>query len=486
MKKLNALFAGVILAMALLAQNVEGQSIPSPFDYVPGWHNWKPGYGEPAPGEGNHDYPEFKDNGAILIPDTSLSKSRTGDEFHTNFNILFLADTTTSNPSGLTPAEIRSVYNLPSTGGSGIIAIVDAYHYPTSLKDFNVFANEFGLPVETSTNATASTNTVFQVVYANGKQPTADGGWSQEAALDIEWAHAMAPKAKIVLVEAASSSLADLFQAIKAASQISGVKEISLSWGTSEFRTQTTYDSYFQAATTTTSSSTNNGPGNSGPGGFGPGNNGPAGFGPGSFNTKGVVANSAATTTSSTSTIVYFAASGDTGGTVIYPGSSPYVVSAGGTTLNYNTSGAFVSETGWSGSGGGKSAYEAIPSYQSSISALKTKLGNYRGIPDWSFNANPYSGVSVYDSTSYNGVSGWMVFGGTSVSSPALAGIANLAATTRGSFSADSATELALIYKNLGTANFRDITSGTAGSYSCATGWDFVTGVGSTLGLTGK
>ena len=321
MKKLNALFAGVILAMALLAQNVEGQSAPSAFDYVPGWHNWKPGYGEPAPGEGNHDYPQFKDNGAILIPDTSLSKSRTGDEFHTNFNILFLADTTTTSPSGLTPADIRSVYNLPSTGGSGIIAIVDAYHYPTALKDFNVFANEFGLPVETSTNATASSNTVFQVVYASGRQPTTDGGWSQEAALDIEWAHAMAPKAKIVLVEAASSSLADMFQAVKVASQISGVKEISLSWGTSEFRTQTNYDSYFKPATTT-SSSTNNGFGRFGP----------SGFGPGSFNARGAVANNAASTTSSTSTIVYFAASGDTGGTVIYPGSSPYVVSAGGTT----------------------------------------------------------------------------------------------------------------------------------------------------------
>src|SRR5678815_513476 len=76
--------------------------------------------------------------------------------------------------------------------------------------------------------------------------------------------------------------------------------------------------------------------------------------------------------------IVYFASSGDTGGKTIYPGVSPNVVSAGGTRLNRNASGAFLSETGWSGSGGGSSAYEPRPPFQNSIAAI----GNKRGVPD--------------------------------------------------------------------------------------------------------
>src|SRR5205823_6185722 len=118
--------------------------------------------------------------------------------------------------------------SFTGAGGSGVIAIVDAYDYPTALNDFNVFSRQFGLPVETSSSATASTNQVFQVVYASGRKPRTNGGWAQEAALDIEWAHAMAPNAKIVLVEAASNSFANLFNAVDVASSIAGVKEVSM------------------------------------------------------------------------------------------------------------------------------------------------------------------------------------------------------------------------------------------------------------------
>jgi len=89
---------------------------------------------------------------------------------------------------------------------SGVIAIVDAYHFATALNDFNVFSQQFGLPVETLLKATNAGNKVFEVVYANGGTPQINGGWNVEEALDIEWAHAMAPCAKIVLVEAASSN----------------------------------------------------------------------------------------------------------------------------------------------------------------------------------------------------------------------------------------------------------------------------------------
>jgi subtilase family serine protease len=154
------------------------------------------------------------------------------------------------------------------------------------------------------------------------------------------------------------------------------------------------------------------------------------------------------------------------------------VVSCGGTTLHRDPAGNFSTETGWSGSGGGTSQYEARPAFQAGI----PQVGGRRGVPDVSFDADPSSGVSVFDSTTCQGVSGWMVFGGTSVSTPSWAGIIDLA----GRGSASSAYELALMYANLGTSAFRDITSGTAGTYNAATGWDFVTGLGSNQGLGGK
>ena len=182
--------------------------------------------------------------------------------------------------------------------------------------------------------------------------------------------------------------------------------------------------------------------------------------------------------------VVYFAASGDSGGKVIYPSASPNVVSAGGTTINRDASGNFTTETAWSGSGGGKSKYERRPSYQSGVSNI---VGTQRGTPDFSFDADPYTGVSVYDSTPCQGMSGWMVFGGTSVSAPAVAGIINLAASTKpGDFAANSSAELTRIYGSLGTDNVRDITAGKAGKFRATSGWDFVTGVGSNLGLGGK
>jgi kumamolisin len=364
------------------------------------------------------------------VPNSSLENAwDVGARFHTN-HLLFSDRPEASvgkSPTGETPQSLRSVYLLPSSGGVGTIAIVDAYHYATALNDFNVFAHQFGLAQETSTNVTAGTNQVFQVVYANGVKPSVDAGWNQEEALDIEWAHAMAPKAKIVLVEAASSSLTDLYNAVLTAGSLYDVREVSMSWGGSEFSSEQYYDGYF---------------------------------------TK--------------SGVVYFAASGDVGGRVIYPGTSPNVVSAGATTINRNSSGAFVSETAWSDGGGGPSRYEARPSYQAAIATI---VGRYRGTPDFSFDANPNSGVSVYDSTPESGYSGWMVFGGTSVASPSLAGIVNLALSNK----ANTSAELSLIYSNLGhSSDFRDIVSGTSGSYRAGPGWDFATGVGSNQGLLGK
>lgn len=371
--------------------------------------------------------------GSVIVPASSRERPEdVGRRAHTNHLILWQPQLGGTVPTGLTPAVIRDAYNLPAPTGPGagadVIAIVDAFDYPTAVADFNAFSETFGLPQETGTRA------VLQVVYANGKRPSYNSGWSQEEALDIEWAHAMAPDAKIVLVEAASNSFSDLLYAVDVAgSEISGAREISMSWGGSEFRGETVYDSYFTAAG-----------------------------------------------------IVYFASSGDSGGKTIWPGVSPNVVCAGGTTLNVDSNGDFVSETAWSGSGGGPSKYEPRPAYQDAIQSI---VGRHRGAPDFSFDANPNTGVSVY----WQG--GWYVFGGTSVSSPSLSGIVNLAAASGAGFAASTDDELTNgIYANLANSSsspdsgsdFRDITSGSAARYRCGVGWDFVTGVGSNWGLNGK
>jgi len=355
----------------------------------------------------------------IHVPDSSIEQpGDRGVRAHTNHVVALRggAAPNSASPTGKTPANIRAAYNLPTSGGAGIIAIIDAFDYPTATNDFNVFSNQFGLPLEPGDGS------VFQVVYPKGR-PRSNCGWTQESALDIEWAHAMAPGAKIVLVLAKSNSFSDLFSAVNYAESLPGVVQISMSWGGSEFSGETTYDSTFNG------------------------------------------------------NLTYFAASGDTGGKTIYPGVSPKVVAAGGTTLVMNGD-TVVSETGWSGSGGGPSKYESRPAFQDAISAI---VGSARGVPDFSFDADPQTGVSVYDSTSCQGFVNWMVFGGTSVSSPSLAGIVNLAQSNKGPF------ELSFIYGNLGNSNdFNDIVGGSAGSFTAVKGWDFVTGIGSSKGLVGK
>jgi kumamolisin len=364
---------------------------------------------------------------AVIIPATSIELPEdVGMRAHTNHLIRYAGKPGgNTSPSGETPQSLRSVYNLPATGGSNVIAIVDAFDYPTAENDLNVFSTQFGLPPCTTANG------CFKKVYASGTKPRTNCGWAQEAALDIEWAHALAPNAKIVLVEAATNSFANLFAGVDVATNeiiaAGGMGEVSMSWGGSEFSSEANNDFHFQH-----------------------------------------------------SGIVYFASSGDTGGATIYPSVSPYVVSAGGTSVNRDQLGNFVSETGWSGSGGGPSKYELKPGYQAGVANTDP---TQRSAPDFSLDADPNTGVSVYDSTSCQGLSGWLVFGGTSVSSPSLAGIVNLA----GHFYSDSVTELGVIYSNYtNPLDFRDILSGTAGSFSAGPGYDFVTGVGSNRGLNGK
>jgi kumamolisin len=390
--------------------------------------------------------------GHAVTPESSIEEpDHIGLRAHTNFKMFFpnagaMATAQPARPaspelgppySGYffeTPASLGCVYKLvlppvagcnPNTvtanpaGGARAIAIVDAYHYPTARSDLAVFSAQFGLPAPTSAN--------FQIVYANGRQPPVNRDWNIEEALDIEWAHAMAPAAKIYLVEAASSSFADLLTAVSVANSLlraAGGGEVSMSWGGSEFSAQTRYDSYFSQ--------------------------------PG---------------------VAYFAASGDSPG-VIWPSSSANVVSVGGTSISRNAAtGDFQQELAWQSGGGGPSVYEPRPSYQNAIAAI---VQARRGTPDVAADADPSTGVWVYAFPS------WYIVGGTSVAAPVWAGIVNAA----GSFAATSPSELAGIYANLGNAeDFTDVVAGSCGpnqGYFGAAGWDFCTGVGSPAGKNGK
>ena len=308
-------------------------------------------------------------------------------------------------PDPLSPSQIIGAYHLDSaTGGAGAtIAIVDAYDDPTIAVDLATFSSYFGLPAAN---------------FVEHKMATTirvDSGWALEISLDVEWAHAIAPQATILLVEAKSNSLTDLLAAVSYATSYSGVKAVSMSWGGSEFSTETSYDSYFNA--------------------------------PG---------------------IAFFASSGDSGAGVIWPSSSPNVIGVGGTTLNLDSSGAVISETAWSGSGGGVSAYETKPTYQTDYGVTTTK----RAVPDVSYDADPNTGVLVYDGTPYQGWSGWWVVGGTSAGAPQWAAIQALGlSATNNNFYQDAASSAYPSY-------FRDIISGSNG-YSAGLGYDLVTGLGS-------
>ena len=168
--------------------------------------------------------------------------------------------------------------------------------------------------------------------------------------------------------------------------------------------------------------------------------------------------------------IVYLAAGGDSSDAVDYPSASPNVVSCGGTSVNRSSTGAFISETGWSDTGCGLSVYEARPAYQSGISKI---VGTHRGVPDLSFDSNPVTGVWVWDSNYFETLGGgWFVVGGTSVASPNLAGVVNRA----GGFAASSNAELTKVYANKAiTTDYSDTTLGFCGPYAgylAVAGWD--------------
>lgn len=429
--------------------------------------------------------------GTLYIPKSSLPQAvPAGHNFvaHTNIEV-YVPDSFTPetappyNGYGYeTPQSLECHYALTSNGanypncnpnaslntatvGSQSIAIVDAYDDPVAGSDLAWFSLQFGLQFSIPQFERVWANTgesSCPVNYGYGVGWDYSGGWEIEESLDIEWAHAMAPGAKIYLVEACSDYDFDLQQAVLVANNlvqcgnselnqstgvlgtcpsVTGKGEVSMSWGGGEFSGETTYDTNF----------------------LGAGSN-----------------------------IVYFAASGDGPG-VIYPSASPDVVAVGGTTNRRNAATFnWEGESAWVFGGGGVSAFEPIPSYQTGIGNCLALSTTNRCVPDVSSDADPYTGVWVYDTFGVDFISGgdWWIVGGTSVATPTWAGIVNNAETGSGSFAGSTAAELTTLYNNRKVAtDFTDITTGFCGPYmglSAATYWDPCTGIGVPYSFAGK
>jgi kumamolisin len=362
----------------------------------------------------------------IIYPQSSIPQP---GRHHTNY---FFVDSDKPNPNGPasgdeTPGSLACVYRLVTgpagcpiatstalpTGGWGAIAIVDAGDYPTAASDLAAFSSYFGIPAANLT-----------VTWPGKKKPPVYSDWIVEEALDIEWAHAMAPQAKIYLVESVQVNTDPTWAAVKLAASLvakAGGGVVSMSWGDPEVSNELNWDKYF----------THTG-------------------------------------------VVYFAASGDSGiGVSIYPGGSPNVVSVGGTYFNRDRTGKFVNEVYYTGGGGGDlSPYEPTPSYQSGVAGV---VGTHRGYPDV---ASDFCCAAIYMQ------GGWYSVGGTSWASPTFAGIVNAA----GNKETSTVSELNLMYGELANpteyqADFNDIT---AGDSRCKVGFDQCTGIGSPRTYVGK
>lgn len=320
----------------------------------------------------------------------------------------------TAQPKGLVPEQIKAVYHLPASGGKGTIALISAYDDPTVENDLNVFNKQNGLTACTSDNGCFEKHSM-----ADGLGP--DATWALETSLDTQWAHAIAPQAKILLVEARSDSGSDLLDAVDYAKNRSDVVAVSMGWGMHEFPDETALDDHFTG-------------GNA----------------------------------------VFFAAVGSKG-EILWPAVSARVVSVGGTSLVFGQN-SFVRETAWANGGGGLSRFVKQPEYQSF--AVPMPKGQ-RAVPDVSYAADPASGVAVYLSPNAAGQPGWHQVGGTSVGAVQWAAIRALG---DGNLNLHQIYTDAM---SNSSAYFRDIVEGKNGDSDIycmtGTGYDYVTGLGSPI-----
>ena len=345
---------------------------------------------------------------------------------HCNAELLADADSkpyAAAAPTGYGPGDLRSAYALNAGGGAGqTIAIVDAYDDKTAEADLGTYRSHYGL------SACTTANGCFKKVNQSGGQgsyPSNNVGWSLEISLDLDMASAICPNCHILLVEATSNSNANLYAAEDTAARL-GATVISNSYGGAEAATETTDDAHF------------NHPG-----------------------------------------VAITVSSGDSGYGVEYPAASRYVTAVGGTTLT--RAGAGFTESAWSGAGSGCSAYEPKPAWQHDAGCAR------RTVADVSAVADPNTGVAVYDSncSAFQQLvgqcfKGWGTVGGTSASSPIIAGVYALAGN------AATVNYGSAPYANPGALH--DVTSGSngscGGSYLCTAGagYDGPTGLGTPNG----
>jgi hypothetical protein len=361
-----------------------------------------------------------------------------------------------TTPTIFSPTQIRHAYGFDQpvngtqlTGAGQTIVIVDAYYDSTAASDLAAFDSRYGVAAITNnplgTIGGGSSGPTFSQISQTGGNPntyTQNSGWAGETALDIEWAHAIAPGANIVLVEGKNSS--SLNTAVNYARTLAGVSVISMSWGGGE--------------------------------------------------SSGESSDTTFTTPSNHTGISFFAASGDTGGQVIYPAASQNVVAVGGTSLTLNGDNSYNSELAWSGGGGGASAFVSTPSYQQIIdpsTGLPVYSGSKRGTPDVSYDSDPNTGFAVINNGSLEQVGGtsdaapqWAALVALADQGRALAGWSTSTVNLRSdnnstSQSATQApTQLLTALYSLPDGDFHDVTSGSNG-YSATTGYDLATGRGS-------
>lgn len=358
-----------------------------------------------------------------------------------------------ASPTGLTPSQLRGAYGLgtytwnsntnsgtlsggisfggtPGLGAGETIAIIDAYDDPHALSDLDAFSAYYNLPGFNGPN-----EPTFQKLNENGgtslpATASSASGWGIEESLDIEWAHAVAPLANIILFEADSAY--DLLTAVQTAASTPGVVAVSMSWTSLESPTEQSADADFVTP-----------PGHPG--------------------------------------VTFLAAAGDNGAyasldittiTAQYPAASPNVVAVGGTTLGVDANNCWSNETVWGsgtaswssggGGGGGISAYEPQPSYQTAT--VGASFGaSYRAYPDVSADGNPNTGVPIYDSFDFGSSTPWARYGGTSLATPlwaALIAIADQGRALAGDSSLDGASQTLPMLYSLPASDFHDITSG--------------------------
>ena len=362
-----------------------------------------------------------------------------------------------------TPAQIRAAYGLPPLPAAGAsltasqraqlgagqtIYIVDAMHDPNAAAELAAFNLKFALPTCTVKPiavaqglplAPASASACeLSIVYSSAAgaittaAPAYHAGWATEIALDVQWAHATAPLARIVLIEAPDASLNSLLGAIRLANAM-GPGVVSMSFGAAEGNWTASVDAAFGAAN-----------------------------------------------------MSYLAATGDDGAAVSWPAVSPKVVAVGGTTLSYSGSGA-RSETSWSGTGGGTSAYTPTPAYQNST-IPGIGLAARRTVADVAFNADPSSGQYVAVIAPGSSAANWVSAGGTSLSTPQWAGLVAVANALR-ALNAKPALGAPheVLYGQIGAvpvnyaSAFADVVKGSNGSCaSCLakSGYDPLAGLG--------